>query len=1047
MSSSKSWLKMSAMGLSLAMLAAPISTTVAAAADIDDSYFEALKYRNVGPLRGGRSTVATGVVGDANTYYFGATGGGVWKTTDAGKNWANVTGQDLKVGTVGAIAVSASDPNVVYVGTGESPTRGVATAQGDGFYKSTDAGKSWKKIGFKMRGQVSMMKVHPTDPNTVWASVQGSPFKNTEERGVYKSTDGGETWTRTLFVDTKTSAIDLEIDANNPRILYASMWDNQRTPYKIRSGGEGSGLYKSTDGGDTWSEMTKGLPKLMGKMGIAPSPANSDVVYAIVEASGKEGGLYRSNDGGDSWNHVNGDRRLHSRSWYYMHITADPTDENKVYVMNAGMYHSDDGGKSIVGHSGTHGDYHGLWINPNDPKNMISANDGGGAVSIDGGLVWTSQHNQPTAQFYRINADNAFPYRLYSGQQDNSSVSVNSRMAADYYNGPGCESAYIAFDPNIAVPKVTMGGCYLGQIDSQNTETGEKRDVRAYPEVSFGVAPILRKYRFNWNAPIIASAHKPNVFYHGGNVLFRTTTVGHKWDVISPDLTYADPETLGLMGGPITNEVTELYGTLINLEESAHVYGTLFSGSDDGRLQMTQDDGATWKDITPAKKTSKGMMVNTIESSPHNPNKLYAAITGYKNDDYRPFIYKSTNLGKSWTKITKGIPNDDPVRVIREDTEREGLLYAGTETSMYVSFDDGKNWQRFQQNLPHTVVTDMIVHGDDLAISTQGRAFWVLDNITPLRAMSEDIAKDALRLFKPVPGFNMLGDPRERRFGGGTSPISRYENGAWIHYSLNADLGEDDKLTMDIIDDQGMIVNSFSSDAKRNKLSAEKGLNKFVWNLQAKGFPGVEGVFNMAARGPLMSGYNAAPGNYTVKLTLGDTVVEQPLTVTTDPRSPRDAAGEREHAALKVESQNILKEVIASIHSLRDVKDQAQNVIDHKDTAGVSAGLVSAAEDLIKATEAWEESVVNKKRQYFQDTLNFEDRLYTDLQTIYASIVGAFPTVTVGIKDRYADLKALWNTSKSKRDEVVSGPLAKFNAAYKSANLPGALLNSFTKSE
>jgi photosystem II stability/assembly factor-like uncharacterized protein len=1045
MTLSKSWLKMSAMGLSLAMLATPITTTTALAVDIDNSYFDALKYRNIGPLRGGRSTVATGVIGDDQTYYFGATGGGVWKTTDAGKNWKNITDKYLKVGTVGAIAVSDSDPNVVYVGTGESPVRGVATAQGDGFYKSTDAGKTWAKIGFKMRGQVSMLKVHPTNPDIVWASVQGSPYKPTEERGVYKSTDGGETWIRTLFVDATTSAIDIELDTNNPRILYAAMWDNNRSPYKIRSGGAGSGLYKSTDGGDTWTELTKGLPKLMGKMGIAPSPANSDVVYAIVEASGKEGGLYRSNDGGESWTHVNGDRRLHSRSWYYMHITADPTDENAVYIMNAGMFRSDDGGKSLVGIRGTHGDFHGLWVNPNNTKNMISANDGGGAVTVDGGLVWSTQHNQPTAQFYRVNADQGFPYRIYGGQQDNSSVSVNSRMTDDYYSAPGCESAYIGFDPHAANPDITYGGCYLGQIESQNTKTGQTRDIRVYPEVSFGVAPILRKYRFNWNAPIVVSAHKPGVVYHGGNVLFRSTTEGQSWDVVSPDLSYADPATLGIMGGPITNEVTELYGTLVNLEESAHVYGTLFAGTDDGRLQMTQDDGATWKDITPNKKGVKGMMINTIESSPHNPNKIYAAVTGYKNNDYRPFIYRSTNLGKSWTKITKGIPNDDPVRVIREDTTREGLLYAGTETSMYISFDDGKNWQRFQQNLPHTVITDLKVHGDDLVMSTQGRAFWVLDNLTPLRTMNEDLVKETLHLFKPVPGFNMLGDPRQRRFGGGASPISQYENGAWLHYSLNKDLDDDDTLTMDIVDTNGNTVNNFSSKGKDNKLDGKKGLNKFVWNLQGKGFPGVKGVFNMAARrGGIMAGYAAAPGMYTVKMSLNDDIVaEQPLEVTTDPRAKRDPAGEREHATMVAESQAVIKEVIGSVNALRDVKAQAKMVLDHKDDVAMDDDLIKAAEALIQAAKDWEASILNDKRQYFQDALNFEDRLYTDLQTIYASILGGFPRITQGIKDRYADLKVKWSDAQASRDAVVSGPLADFNAAYKAANLSGAILKDF----
>ena len=678
---------------------------------LDVIFKDGLTWRNIGPFRGGRSLAAAGIPTNPQTYYFGSVGGGIWKTEDGGMIWENVSDGYFNTGSVGAVAVSESDPNVVYVGMGEACIRPVMTSHGDGVYKSTDAGETWIHIGLKDTRTISSVLVHPKDHNTVYVAVQGDQYQASESRGIYRSVDGGQTWEKVLYVNEHAGASGLSMDRNNPRILYAAFWDHQRKPWQMRSGGDGSGIYKSSDGGNTWNKLTKGLPETMGKTDVSVSAANSKRVYVIVEA--EKGGLFRSDDGGKSFKRVNSDRVLIARSWYYIHVFADPQDENVVYVLNAPFMKSTDGGETFTNVSVPHGDNHGLWINPLDNRNMINANDGGANISFNGGISWSTQKNQPTAQFYRVITDNRFPYYVYAGQQDNSSVAVPSRTNgrgidwSDWYRAAGCESAYLAFDPDN--PVTVYGGCYQGLIEKFDIITRKSRSIMAYEYLGLGSVPKDQKYRFNWNAPIIASPHDPSIIYHAGNVVFKTFDGGNSWDVISPDLTRNEIEKHDLGGVPFTNEAAggEVYNTIMYMVESTHEPGTIWTGSDDGLIHVTQDDGKSWENVTP-RGLDEGI-INAIEISPHDPGTVYFTFTRYKFGDLSPSIYRTTNYGKSWTQRTKGINGNAFVRVVREDPVQKNLLYAGTETGLYISFNGGKLWEQFQLNLPVVPITDLTI--------------------------------------------------------------------------------------------------------------------------------------------------------------------------------------------------------------------------------------------------------------------------------------------------------------------------------------------------
>ena len=714
-----------------------ISTTFAQSID---SIFSSVKYRNIGPFRGGRSVAASGVVGDPMTYYMGNTGGGLWKTEDGGQLWKNISDGYFKTSSIGAIAVSESDPNIVYVGMGEHAPRAVMTSYGNGVYKSTDAGKTWRNIGLKNTQHISRVVIHPKNPNIVFVAAQGALYGPNKERGIFKSIDGGKTWNNVLFVNDLTGCSELSMDYNNPLVMYAAMWEHQRLPWKVISGGPGSGLYKTTDGGITWNQIHNGLPKEKGKMAIAVSRSNSEKVYALVESdSNKElGGLFASSNGGEKWSRISSDHSLIQRAWYYIELFIDPTDEEKLYVLNASAQRSIDGGKTWSRISGTHGDYHDLWINPANNKNMIIANDGGAAVSYNYGKSWSPQNRMATAQFYRINTDNLFPYNIYGGQQDNSSVKISSLALGsrgiseqNWSASAGGESAFLAFNPDN--PRYVMGGSYLGTIEILDTEAKASTQIMAAPIQYLGRDSKDMKYRYNWNAPIIWSQHEENTFYHGAQLLLKTTDNGKNWSEISPDLSKNEKEKQGKGGGPYTNEAVgaENYGTLSYVIESPHEPGVIWAATDDGVLQITKNGGKEWINITPKKLPET--LINSVEVSPHDKGTAYIATTRYKFNDYTPAIYKTTNYGKTWTNISTGIPYGAYTRVVREDTQRKDLLFAGTELGMYISWNGGEKWESFQLNLPITPITDLKISHDDITIATMGRSFWILDDLGLLR--------------------------------------------------------------------------------------------------------------------------------------------------------------------------------------------------------------------------------------------------------------------------------------------------------------------------
>lgn len=1002
---------------------------------IDADLFENMKYRFIGPYRGGRSVAVAGVPGNPTLYYMGTAGGGVWQTTNAGLSWKAISDKDFSVGSIGSIAVAPSDPNVIYVGTGEGPIRGVTTSHGKGIYKSTDAGKSWSLIGLDNRGQIPKIRIHPTNPDIVWAAVQGNIWAPNEERGVYKSVDGGKTWRHVLKVNADTGAADLTIDPSNPRIMYASMWHHGRTPWFIKSGGEGGGIYKSTDSGETWDKLEGGLPSLIGKVGVDVSPANPDRIYAIVEA--EEGGLYRSDNAGKSWKQLNGDNILKARAWYYNHIKADPNDENTVYVMNVQLHKSIDGGMTFERRSLPHGDTHDMWINPENSLNMINANDGGATVTFDGGKSWSSIYNQPTAQFYRVVTDNLTPYNVYGGQQDNTTLAIPS---ATYDSGIGFEeqfavgggeSAHIAF--NADNPELIYATTINATLTEYTRSTGVVRPIMPYPEYVFGRNAKDQKYRTNWNAPVLVSKHDPETVYYGTQMVLKTTDRGVNWQEISPDLTRNDPEKQGLNGGPITNEQAgaEYYNTIFYLAESPQNKGELWVGADDGKLHITRDEGNNWLDVTPHKKEAQ---INAIDLSPHKAGKAYVAVTGYKLNDYKPYIYKTDNYGKRWKRIDKGLPEEAFVRVVREDTERQGMLFAGTESGMFISFDDGKNWQEFELNLPPVAITDMQVKGDDLIIATQGRGFWILDDITPLREVSESLADEALFHYSPVDGVRLLG-------GGGGSGMPQAKNparGATFRYYLKEALEEDDTLTIDIFDTSGNIVRSLSSKpsefekcAKGNEdprspvkfkhPTTKAGYNEFVWDLRRSPLNCIDNV-------KLFGGWNGArvmPGKYKATLTAGGKSQSREFDVLPDPREINDEDQLRIVEQSIQASENMLNDLFSHLQKARNVRGRLQDV---RSSNALLANDVSASIDrIVNAIDGWESLVIQPKHQTFEDDINWPNMLDRQIRFLMDNFDRTGAPAQAGALERLNDLEQTWKQYKSELETLFSEDVSPLN--------------------
>ena len=1038
--------------------------TVATTAETDSS-LRNLKWRNIGPFRGGRSVTATGVVGDPLVYYMGTTGGGVWKTFDAGASWQNISDGFFKTGSVGAVAVSESDPNVVFVGMGEHAVRGVMTSYGDGVYKSTDAGKTWKKMGLDLTRQIANIRIHPTNPDIVYVAAQGALNGSSEERGVYKSIDGGTTWKKVLYVDENTGCSELSMDMTNPRILYAAMWEHRRTPWEIKSGGPGSNLYKSTDGGETWIKLIKGLPKEKGKMAIAVSRANADKVYALIESDTEkeQGGLFVSDDAGKSWNRISKDHRLVQRAWYYIEIALDPQNENVVYAFNSPGLRSIDGGKTWSNIRGTHGDYHQLWINPNNSKNMIISNDGGAAISFNTGKTWSTQNNQPTAQFYRVNADNRFPYYVYGGQQDNSSVMIASRNLSGYSIGErdwspaaGGESAFIAFDPNN--PKFSMGGSYQGTIEVFDQEIKEGKGIMVSPIQYQSLQPKNMKYRFNWNAPIINSPNDPTVFYHAGNVLFRTNNKGINWDVISPDLTRHDTTKMGQSGVPYTNEGAggENYATIAYVAESPYEKGVIWTGSDDGLVYLTRDNGKTWNNVTPAGLSER--LINCIEVSPHDKATAYIATTRYKFNDLAPAIYKTTDYGKTWTNISNGIPYGAYTRCIREDDVIKDLLYAGTETGFYISYNGGKTWKQQQLNLPVTPITDLMVHKGNLIASTMGRAFWILDDLTIFRQYNRTDTTKRFDLFKPTDAYRVSGgsaldaSPDDEEgpppiYSSGTNPPS----GVSIYYLVPAK-PDSIKLTLDILDDKGQLVRSYSTkeDKKFVKfpggpeadglLPNKPGLNRFVWDMRYTTLPGVPNVFIEGS----YQGRKVAPGKFTARLKTDKEEKATTINILPDPRINATAAEYLQQQQTLAEVDNKVKEIHDDVNQMRLVRSQINELIDLLTDTIMYKGVIDNGKKLVKKITAWEEKLVQPKAQSNDDIINFVNMLSADYIFLKGEMDVNIPAVTNGQQQRLTELIALWLPIKNEYSDIQK-QVADFNALCRSLNIEKITIPTITK--
>ena len=1044
---------------------------------LDQSQLTGLEWRSIGPYRGGRVTAVAGVVGQRNVYYFGGTGSGIWKSVDSGVSWQNVSDGQLGTGSVGAVEVSVSDPNVVYVGMGEACIRG-NVSHGDGVYKSVDGGRTWKHMGLSDTRQIGRVRTHPQNPDLVYVAALGHTFGPSHERGVFRSRDGGETWKNVLFVNDSTGAVDLCLDPRNPRILYATTWQVYRTPWSLVSGGPGSGLWKSTDGGDTWKRLTgEGLPKgIWGRVGVAVSGARPDRVWAMIEAD--EGGVYRSDDAGRTWRRTNDDRNLRQRAWYYTHIYADPQSADGLYVLNVGFFRSGDGGRTFRPLGPPHGDNHDLWIDPNDSQRMIESNDGGVNVSFDGGASWSRQDNQPTAQFYHVITDDAFPYRVYGAQQDNSTVGIASRTdgfgidRTDWYPVGGGESGFIA--PKPGDPEVVYAGSYDGYLTRLDHRTGQERNVNPYPDNPMGWGAEGAKYRFQWTFPIVVSPHDPNTIYAGSNVLHRSRNEGQSWEVISPDLTRNDPTKLGPSGGPITKDNTsiEYYCTIFAMAESRLEKGVLWVGSDDGLVSVSRDDGKTWQNVTPP-GLPPWSMISQIDPGPHEPGTAYVAANRYKLDDYRPYAFVTHDYGRTWKAIAAGLPLDGGfVRVVREDPVRRGLLFCGTETGIYFSLDGGARWHPLRVNrpgliadltrpdgevrgaLPLVPVTDLVIKDNDLVVSTQGRAFWILDDISPLREMSAEPIADAM-LYKPSPA-SLFGGPG----GGGAARGANPPFGAIIYYRLTREPGEKDEVTLEFLDAAGKSIRKFSSkgepapegapagDAEEGggfrgrggaapRVSAKVGLNRFVWDLR---YPDASRFAGLILWGGGLQGPAVVPGSYQVRLTVGGVSSTRSFEVRKDPRLATTQEEFQRRFDLQLKIRDKLTETHDAIVRIRDVRDQLKAVADRAKPMDKDSTIANASKALIAKLTAVEEALYQTKNRSNQDPLNYPIRLNNKLSQLTGVVASADAPPTDQAVQVYEDIARKIDIELAKLTEALDKDLGAFNALVRDRQVPAVMV-------
>jgi len=982
--------------------------------------YDATQWRCIGPWRGGRSCAVAGVVGQPDVFYFGSTGGGVWRSDDGGRRWENVS-DGFFGGSIGAVAVSAFDPNVIYVGGGEKTVRGNVSS-GNGVWKSVDAGKTWSHVGLEESAHISRIRIHPQNPDVAYAAVMGNLYKPHEQRGVYKTTDGGATWKRVLFASAEAGAVDLCMDPSNPRILYASTWKIRRTPYSLESGGEGSGIWKSTDSGETWTEITRneGLPSgTLGIIGLAVSPVQPERVWAIVEA--ENGGVFRSDNGGQTWKRLNQDRNLRQRAWYYSRIYADPQDEDVVHVLNVAYHTSKDGGKTFSRHVAPHGDHHDLWIAPEDPNRMIIGDDGGAQVTYDGGRTWSTYHNQPTAQFYRVTTDQSFPFRIYAAQQDNSTIRIRHRTDGrsiserDWESTAGCECGHIAIDPRDN--DIVYGGCYGGLLEKENHRTGESRSINVWPDNPMGHGAEGMKYRFQWNFPIFISPHDPDKLYTASNHLHLSTNQGHSWEVISPDLTRNDSTKLGPSGGPITKDNTsvEYYCTIFAAAESPLREGLIWTGSDDGLVHLTRDGGETWENVTPD-DLPEWAMINSIAPDPHNEAGAWIAATRYKLGENTPYLYHTTDYGANWKLLTNGIDKAHFTRVVRPDPDRKGLLYAGTEAGMYVSWDSGAHWHTFQLNLPIVPVTDLAIKDYSLIAATQGRSLWMIDDLSPIRNMHDSIRSQPIFLFPPKPAYRM---------GGGSNPDDteagvNHPNGAIINYYVR-EFEEHDTFSLTILTEYGDTIRRFSTHptgAEEVRLEVNAGSNQFIWDMQ---YPGATGFDDMVLWWSSMNGPRVAPGQFSVVASLNGNVQKQALTVLQDPRSSSSQSDIEAQVTFLLGIRDKVTEAHKAISRIRAIRPQIEGYTSRLPADSTFDAIREAGARIDSTLTAIEEALYQTKNRSPQDPLNFPIRLTNKLAHLNSLFnQGDYPPTAqaLAVRDELANeitrhLQALDTTLKS----------------------------------
>lgn len=1038
--------------LSLAILlplaSAPVPTAAqagsAGAAAVVPALFDGMRYRMVGPFRGGRATAVTGIAGQPHVYFMGTTGGGVWKTDDAGGHWTNVTDGFLDVGSIGAVDVADSDPRILYVGTGSASIRG-NTSIGRGMWKSTDGGESWRFMGLRESGAIGKLVIHPTDPDIVYATALGHPFGKNPERGVYRTRDGGESWEHVLFLNDSTGAVSISMSPDDPAELYAGMWRAERKPWTMISGGGEGGVYRTRDGGESWEKLSGGLPAgVVGKVGVSVSPADPARIWALVEAE-PGGGLYRSDDRGETWVLVNEESRVRNRPWYYTHVRADPVDRDRVYVMAVPLLRSTDGGATFTALPIPHGDVHDIWINPHDNRIFALADDGGTVVTLNDGRTFSSMYNQPTAELYDVVVDNRIPYRLYGSQQDNSSISVYQRRLhntlrpqQEWLFASGCETGPIALHPDH--PEIVFGGCYGGHINRFDTRTDTRVSVNLYPE-NMSLAPRAMTNRWQWVSPIVVSPHDPRTVYHASQYLHRSRDLGERWERISPDLTTNDTTLQRWPGGPITSEHSgaEIFTTIFAVTPSPHEAGTIWTGSDDGLVHITRDGGATWTEVTPEAMPARGT-VNRIEVSPHQPGRALLAVHRYREDDFAPYIFRTDDYGRTWERLadgTNGIPGDHPVRVVREDDVRRGLLYAGTEFGAWVSFDDGARWQPLQLNLPASPITDMKVQRGDLALSTQGRSFWILDDLTPLRELADDATGGRARVYTPRPAARgVVGAPL--REVDHVLPDD-LPHGALIHYVLPDGAGD---VEIDILRDSAP-VRSFRSDSAAaarfgtRRLPAAAGFHRLVWDLRGWGPRVFEGDSAGSFRG---QGVKLPPAEYTVRLRTGGETIARSLTVTGNPRAPEitqaDYDMQYEVSAAVRDTITVLNRALRVLQESRRVAAAVlqQAGADTGRTAGERDEIRRLAGELDPRTEALLD-VLSPRRA--PGALAAPAGLSAQFANLYGTLVGdggygsgsAEGRPPRGRIQRKADLDAQWSALRPRYERLLREELARFNAA------------------